>query len=426
MNKFKRNIETQPVDLSAFTIDDNPEVKYGLPKEVEYCSRCVISNQKPITTIETKNNINQKKPTTSFNDDGVCDACLWADYKENHIDWGTREKELEILLDRFRSKDGQYDVVVPGSGGKDSAFAAHILKEKYGMHPLTVTWAPHLYTDIGRQNLERFIHAGYDNILITPNGELHSFLTYLAFMNLGHPFQPFILGQRNVGPRIAKQHGIKLVFYGENVGEYGNKWQDNLKPHMDEVLFTKVNIDDDGLMIGGCQIRELRENYGIKRSDLLPYSSLKREDIRSGNIEMHYMSYYLPWIPQENYYYATKYTGYEPNDRRTDGTYSKYAGIDDKIEPFHFYTIISKFGIGRATYDAAQEIRTGHITREEAIALIRRYDTEFPKRYFKDFLSYVGIDEATFHDRIHALRSPNLWRYNTDKDTWTLRHQIKQ
>jgi tRNA(Ile)-lysidine synthase TilS/MesJ len=74
--------------------------------------------------------------------------------KETSIDWKAREHELEQLLERHRSNDGSYDVIVPSSGGKDSGYVAHLLKERYGMHPLTVTWAPHIYTDIGWKNLQ--------------------------------------------------------------------------------------------------------------------------------------------------------------------------------------------------------------------------------------------------------------------------------
>ena len=53
----------------------------------------------------------------------------------------------------YRKNDGSYDCLVPGSGGKDSFYAAHLLKYKYGMHPLTVTWAPHIYTPWGWENI---------------------------------------------------------------------------------------------------------------------------------------------------------------------------------------------------------------------------------------------------------------------------------
>ena len=98
-------------------------------------------------------------------------------------------------VDFHRSKKGNYDCIVPGSGGKDSSFTAHILKYKYNMNPLTVTWAPHAYTQIGWDNIQRFIHSGFDNIMGTPNGLVHRKMTAIAFNILGEPFQPFIYGQ---------------------------------------------------------------------------------------------------------------------------------------------------------------------------------------------------------------------------------------
>ncbi len=410
--------------INPVSVDSRPAVKYGLPEEVVFCKKCVISNQRPTTTLEFKNSASQVKTTTAFNEDGVCDACIWAEKKKTEVDWAQREAELVKLLDRFRSRDGSYDVIVPGSGGKDSAFAAHLLKEKYGMHPLTVTWAPHIYTDIGWRNLQAFIHAGFDNLLFTPNGKVHRLLTRLAFLNLGHPFQPFILGQRNVGPRAALQNNVKLVFYGENVAEYGNNWRDNLSPLMNEILYTGVNIDVDDLLISGVPIRELMEKHGLDRSDLRPYASIPAHAARNAGIEMHYLSYYKNWVPQENYYYAAENTGFKPNTERTQGTYSKYSSIDDKTDPFHYFMTLVKFGIGRTTYDSAQEIRTGHITREEAVALVRRYDTEFPDRYFKEFLEYMEISEREFWAAVDGFRSPHLWKKN-ESDAWELRHQVE-
>ena len=134
-------------------------------------------------------------------EDGICEACRWNLIKENKIDWIKRENELQNLLDRFRSSDGSYDVIVPASGGKDSVYVSHILKHKYDMTPLTVTWAPSLWTEQGRRNQENLVKSGFDNILISPNGQIHRLLTKLAFKKLGHPFQPFIFGQEVLAPK---------------------------------------------------------------------------------------------------------------------------------------------------------------------------------------------------------------------------------
>ena len=125
--------------------DNSLEAYYGLPPEVEFCSKCVISNQRPASAVEFKHTAKSKKVTMNIDQSGVCDACRTAAIKETQIDWKKREEELLQLLDKHRSKDGTYDCLVPGSGGKDSAYQAHVLKYKYSMNPLTCTWPPILY-----------------------------------------------------------------------------------------------------------------------------------------------------------------------------------------------------------------------------------------------------------------------------------------
>jgi hypothetical protein len=185
---------------------------YGLPRNVVFCTRCVISNQRPSSVVEFKSKAGDPKPTIEFDEEGVCSACRFADRKEKVIDWAQREAELRELCAKYRSKDGRYDCIVPGSGGKDSTFTAHILKYRYGMNPLTVTWGPHKYTEVGWKNFQNWIHAGFDNILVTPNGKVHRQLTLLAFEILCHPFQPFIIGQKLIAPRFSGMFGIPLIF----------------------------------------------------------------------------------------------------------------------------------------------------------------------------------------------------------------------
>ena len=170
------------IDLAQFDSKAGPrETKYGLPEEVKFCTKCVISNQRPNSAVEYAHTKQSVKKTIHLDEKGVCDACRLAEQKhDNTIDWAEREKRLMELCDRHRSKDGSYDCLVPGSGGKDSFYAAHMLKYKYGMHPLTVTWAPHVYTDWGWKNQQAWIHAGFDNYLCTPNGRIHRLLTRLA------------------------------------------------------------------------------------------------------------------------------------------------------------------------------------------------------------------------------------------------------
>jgi len=393
---------------------------YGLPEEVRFCSKCTISNQRPSSTIEfiAKDNIKKGIKVSSNN---ICDACKYNDVK-NKIDWEEREKKLISLCNKYRKSSG-YDCIIPGSGGKDSAYASHLLKYKYGMNPLTVTWAPHLYTDIGWKNFTNWIHVGgFDNILFTPNGKLHRLLTKLAFENLLHPFQPFIIGQKIIGPLMALKFNIPLVFYGENQAEYGNSIDENETPKMDKKFFS-IN-DSKEIILGGLKIEEIIKKYNFNLNEFSPYIPPSINEIEQAGIEQQFLGYYVKWDPQECYYYATENTGFKSNTERTEGTYSKYSGIDDKTDPFHYYTTFIKFGIGRATYDAAQEIRNDKITREEGVVLVKKYDSEFPNKYFKEFLEYIDLSEDKFWKILDSFRSPHLWSKN-DKNKWILKEQIK-
>lgn len=396
------------------------EALYGLPREVRYCKRCVISNQRPSSTVEFRNSRDETKQTIGFDEEGVCAACRYQDVKSAAIDWDAREEDLMALCDRYRSSSG-YDVVVPGSGGKDSAFTSHVLKYKYGMNPLTVTWAPHMYTDVGFRNFENWMHVGgLDNILFTPNGRLHRYLTRLAFKNLLHPFQPFIVGQRIIGPMIAAKFGIPLVMYGENQAEYGNAIEENQSPQMSDAFYSESSLGD--IRLGGESIAAIMDAGGYSIKDFTPYLPVAPETLKASKVAVHYLGYYLKWDPQECFYYAAENTGFIPNPERTEGSYSKYSSIDDRIDPFHYFTTLVKFGIGRATYDAAQEIRNGKITREEGVQLVRRFDQEFPAKYFPDFLEYISVSESEFWRLVDAGRSPHLWK--RDDGEWRLRHPV--
>ncbi len=396
------------------------ETLFGLPDDVVFCTRCVMSNQRPSSYPEFQHTRDRMTPTLRIDEEGVCDACRYAERKLD-IDWDDRERQLLALLDRHRRDDGAYDCVVPGSGGKDSGFAAHVLKYRYGMHPLTVTWPPILYTDIGLQNYRNWIEVGgFDNIAFKPNGRVHRLLTRLAIENLLHPFQTFILGQKNLAPKIAMQLGIPLIFYGENEAEYGNPLAENATSLRDKSYFAMRDLSR--VYLGGVSVPELIDRHGLALGDLAPYLPADHRRLEDSPVEVHYLGYYVKWTPQESYYYAVEHTGFEANPVRTEGTYSKYNSLDDRIDGFHYYTTYIKFGLGRASYDASQEIRNKHLTREEGVALVRRFDGEFPERYFKEVMDHIEMDPEAFIRLCDAFRSPHLWK--KEGGEWALRHQV--
>lgn len=370
-------------------------------RKVVYCKRCVLSNQ---------------RPRTMFNEEGICAPCLYSEFKKTMIDWDQREKELEILCDKHRSKDGSWDVVVPGSGGKDSAYVSYILKKKYGMHPLTVTWASALNTDIGRRNFEDFIRSGFDNVLGSPDGEVHRKLCKITFTEFGDNFLPFAYGQINFPIQTAVRYKIPLVFFGEDGDvEYGGSFERYDKPQLDlqytiRTKFTSLSP-------------EHWKSFGIRMEDLKRYSSPSLKDLKSVGVEAHYFSYYDNWNPEKHYEIAKKHTGFRPNpEGRTEGTYTDFASLDDKTDGFHYYMAFIKFGIGRATADAAHQIRDGVMTRDEGVDLVHQYDSEFPTRYLKEFLEYMEMDLNVLNRTIDKFRRPLIWRKTNCQ--WKLRQQV--
>lgn len=394
--------------------------KYGLPLNIEYCTKCTRSNQRPVSAQEFRQKVDDKKAIVPLQS-GVCNACKYAEIKKK-IDWELREKELADLCDKHRKHDGSFDVLVPGSGGKDSILVAHELKNKFNMNPVLTTWAPNLPTTEGMKNFQAWIDDGFANYMIYQNQKVHRLLTKLAFEELCHPFQPFIIGQKNMAPRLASQLGINLIMFGEHDAEFGMGLDKMNVPTMDINYFTVEDFKFSDLFIGGMSVEEIMSRYNYTKSDLAAYLPLKRQDFKNSGAEFHFYSYYRRWNFHDNYYYAVEKTNFLPSNERLEGSYDKYASMDDKIDWLHFYTFYTKFGMGRATAATEQEIRAGVITRDEGISLIKRFDGEFPSKYLKDCLDYMDVTEEKFEEVIENSRPEHIWK--KVNDSWILRKPI--
>ena len=397
----------------------NIKSKFGLDKNVKVCKICLMTNQKPHSLNETKNSKFSKKKGIDINEEGICSACVYHDLKENKIDWQSREKELIKLLDKYRKINGEYDCIVSGSGGKDSSFQAHILKYKYGMNPLTVTYSPILPTEIGLRNFYNWIDiGGFDNFLFRPSGKVSSILAKEAFINLLHPMQPFKFGIKMFASKMALKFNIKLIIYGEPYLEYGSG--SKKENSFDKDFYIN---DSDKIYLGGLSIEDLKKKYQwIKDSDLSSFMPITSSEISEKKINPIFLGYYLKYDPQEIYYYAVENCGFEPDSQRTDSTYGRYTGIDDKFDWLHFYTHYIKFGIGRCRFDASQEIRNNHITREEGIMLLNKYEGEYPERYLDDCYKFMQIDKKTAITVIDSFRPDHLWEKDRN-GKWKLKKE---
>ncbi len=127
MKKFPKR---RDINIEDYTVESTDKTKFGLPSDIKFCSKCIISNQRPNSAVEFEHTKDTKKNTINFNANDVCDACLVKESKTDTIDWDAREKELIDLCNKHRSKDGSYDCLVPGSGGKDSFYQSHILTKE--------------------------------------------------------------------------------------------------------------------------------------------------------------------------------------------------------------------------------------------------------------------------------------------------------
>ncbi len=400
----------------------NNKTLFGLPEKVIHCTKCLMTNQKPFSINESKNTKDSKKSGLLFNEDNICYACLYNEKKKS-INWEEREDKLKNMLSQYRRNDGHYDCIISGSGGKDSQYQAHILKYKYNMNPLTVTYSPILYTNVGFRNLQNWINkAGFDNYLFSPNGKVLSVLTRESFTNLLHPIQPFKLGIKTFAAKMAIKTGIKLIIYGEPYAEYGS---DDLNQTESPKYNEEWFVNDGEIFIGGKSIPDLKTKYNfLKDVDFYSYLPIRSNDIKKNKINVEFLGWYLKWDPQEIYYYAAKNCGYEVDDQRTDGTYGRYTGIDDKFEWLHFYCQYIKFGIGRCRFDVSQEIRNGHISREEGILLCKKFEGNLPKRYLKDCFEFMQIDYDKGIEIIDKFRPNHLWTYNNNN--WERLQEIKE
>ncbi len=387
--------------------------------DIIFCTSCVESNQRFVSSISHEDSKNKKRSTTSINNENKCFACRYYE-KKIKINWKKREEDLGKLCDKFRSKDGSYDILTPGSGGKDSVWVSHIMKNKYNMNPLTITWAPHMYTDIGWKNYKSWVDSGFDNYLLTPNPKVHRILTRLAFKNLLHPFQPFAMGQTYLPVQIALEKKIKFIIYGDAQAEKcgdDNLWNEGAS--LNPKIFTYDKLED--LFFGGVNYNDLGK-HGISKYDIKPYLPIQKNEFKKFEIHTAVLPYYMKYNPQDNFYLAKEKTNFQTNSQRTDGTYSKYSSIDDKMDDLHHYTWFIKTGRGRCTEDACLEIRNKIITREEGISLVKKYDGEFPKTYINDILKYLNLDMKEFENIIDSFRPKHLWK--KENGVWSLKKPI--
>jgi len=332
------------------------------------------------------------RPRIEFDEHGRCNACIWSEEKKT-IDWRKRERELIDLLDKFRSKSGGFDCVVPCSGGKDGSHVAYNLKHKYGMNPLTVTIRPALSMEIGDKNLYNFINSGYNHIHVTPNPKVMQVLNKYGFIEKGFPYYGWLIAIHTAVIRTAYNFNVPLLFYGEDGEvEYGGSIENKNRALYDIEYMKRVYLE------GGYEkVLEKAVLDGIiSDNDLYFFRFPTDEEIKKYSLTFTHWSYYENWDPYKNYLTAKNHCGLIEREDANSGTFTNFAQNDQALYALHAYLMYLKFGFGRATQDAGIEIRRGAMSRDQAINLVKIYDNMYPTEFIDIYLDYYEMTKEEF------------------------------
>jgi len=373
---------------------------------IKFCKKCIMPDS---------------RPRIVFDENGICNACLHSE-KKNKINWADREKEFLKLIEEIKSHskktNAHYDCVVPWSGGKDSTSIALKLKFEYELNPLLVTFSPLLINECGSFNREEVSKMGFDSVFLSPNQKVSKTLSKRFFTERGNPKVAWDAGV-NAGPvQVAINYNIPTVFYAEHgESEYGGLV-------LNEESEKKRNLRE----VIEHQIGDFPENWvshEINIKDLSPYIYPSEERMVKKNLTAYYFSYFFKWSMLENYEYVKeKMPSFKTNPNgRTEGTFTDFDSLDDKIDNLYYYMQYTKFGFGRATRDSCRMIQNNQMTRDKAIELARKYDSEFPEINFNEVLEYLEIDKEQFEVIVDKHRNNEIWK-SARNNKWELINSI--
>lgn len=346
------------------------------------------------------------RPRIEFDAQGRCNACVWTEEKKS-LDWSKRETELIKLLDKFRSKDGGFDCVVPCSGGKDGSHVAYNLKHKYGMNPLAITIRPALSIELGDKNLYNFIHSGYNHLHVTPNPKVMQVLNKYGFIEKGFPYYGWLIAIHTAVIRTAYNFNIPLMFYGEDGEvEYGGSIENKNRSLYDIEYMKRVYLE------GGYEkvLEKAVKDGIISENDLYFFKFPKDEEIKKYSLSFTHWSYYENWDPYRNYLTAKTHCGLLEKEDTNSGTFTNFAQNDQALYSLHAYLMYLKFGFGRATQDAGIEIRRGAMSREQAINLVKLYDNQYPEHFIDIYLDYYQMTKKEFDDVLEKWVNKKLFK----------------
>lgn len=359
---------------------------------LHYCTRCVYPSSAAAAAM--------------FDENGVCTGCRVHDQKQK-IDWADRREELAEILEEYRSKDGSnYDCLIPVSGGKDSHYQTYVIAEEFGLRPLLVTYHGNNYLPVGLRNLrnlrERF---ACDHIFYSPNVEALKKINRLCFRMMGDMNWHAHCGIFTYPVQVAVKHKIPLIIWGE---------------HGFTDLAGMYSLNDRIEMTAKFRLEHAQRGYdwhdmveeteGLTPQDLLWARYPSDEELAEVGIRGIYLGNFVDWEANTQTELMVREWGFEESPEPFERTYRRMSNLDDMHENgIHDYLKYVKFGYGRGTDHSCKDVRSGHMTRDEAIAMVERYDHVKPRRDLERWLEYVGMDEDEFDAIADTFRDPRVW-----------------
>ena len=321
------------------------------------------------------------KPDLHIDEQGVCNACRAYESRKN-VDWIARKNELTSILEKYRSKDGGWDCVVPVSGGKDSTFQV-IRVLQLGLNPLCVTSSTCDLSQIGRENIENLKRLGVDHMEFSPNPKVRSKLNRIGLTEVGDIAWPEHVGIFTIPVRAAVQFKIPLIIWGENSqNEYGGP----AAAAENNVLSRRWLEEFGGLL--GLRVSDLSDAYGISKRDLLPYQYPSDEELQSVGVTGLFLGHYLQWDGLSNLLISQAH-GFKSFSGPVEGSMVNYENLDNHQHGIHDYFKFLKFGFSRATDIACLHVRRDRITREDALSIVKERDGKFPWTYLGKSLADI-------------------------------------
>ena len=357
------------------------------------------------------------RPGISFNKIGLCSACQ-AYENRKYINYETRFQELKILCDKYRGINGpnSYDCVIAVSGGKDSHYQVHILKEVLKMNPLLASVEDNFpLTDAGINNLKNISEEfGCNIISIKPNIKLQKKLMRYTFEKYAKPTYIIDRFIYTFPLSIAVKYSIPLVVYGENVDyEYGGHQKEETPSAKEQIL--------NGVACG-IEKEELIKIDEVTFKDLNFFDPPTKKELEK--LDPIYLSYFIAWNSYSNYIFA-KSRGFHDltNEWKRTDHIEDFDQVDSRAYLIHQWLKYPKFGHAFATNYSSRFIRYGLITREEGIELIKKHDQNLDPLCVRDFCEFCDYSESEFWSIVDKFYNRDLFKKN-EFNEWVLKNPI--